>query len=112
MAPIRRNRLLVFVLGVSASVAIVGVFFWLAWLLNDSAEYAWIARLLYGLFVALNPLLPLVQRALLRTFPAPPAGGRIAIQVAFIAAFLAWWWLVAVVVDRLLMHRRTNRGAA
>jgi len=84
----------------------------LAWLVNDSAEYAWIARLRGWLFLALNPLLPLFQRVVLRAFPAPPAAGQVAIQIVFIAAVLGWWWLVAVVADRLMMRRKSNQGAA
>jgi len=112
MASGRSRRIRIFALGVSLSVAVVGVFFWLAWVFEDSDEYAWIARLLGWLFMALNPLLPLFQRVVLRAFPAPPAAGRVAIQIAFAAAFLGWWWLVAVVADRLLLRRQGNHEAA
>ncbi|HEY1252373.1 MAG TPA: hypothetical protein VGH97_14420, partial [Thermoanaerobaculia bacterium] len=102
MARIRWRRVRIFILGVSVSVAIVVAFFWLAWLLNDSAEYAWIARVLYGLLVVLNPLLPLVQRAVVRAFPASPGAARVATQIAFVTVFVGWWWLVAVVADRFV----------
>ena len=112
MASGRSRRIRIFALGVSVSVAVVGVFFTLAWLFNDSADYAWIPRLLGWLLVALNPYLPLFYRMLLRAFPAPLPAGRVAIQIASVAVFLGWWWLVAVAADRLLMRRRANHGAA
>jgi len=108
----RLRRFVIFATGVVASVAVVVLFFTLAWLMNDSAEYAWVGRVLYAVFVVLNPVLPLFQRAVLRLFPAPPGAGRLAIQVAFVAFFLGWWWLVASVVDRILRQRQTTQGAA
>lgn len=108
----RWSRRRTFFLGVALSIAVVGTFFTLAWLLNDAAEYAWIGRLLLGLFTVLNPLLVLFDRMVLRSFPAPSPAGRLAMQIAFVAAFLGWWWLVAVVVDRAGTRRRTRRGGA
>jgi hypothetical protein len=106
------RRLRIFALGVTASIALTAAFFTLAWLVNDSPSYAWVGRLLIGLIEALNPLLPVFQRAILRTFPAPSPEGLVVIQVVFVALFLSWWWLVAVVVDRVLTRRQPDPGAA
>jgi len=108
MTPARGRRLRIFALGITASIVLLAAFFGLAWLVNDSRSYAWIGWLLYGLFVVLNPFLPLLQRFVLRVFPSPSPRDWLAIRVAFIAVFLTWWWLVAVVADRIVSRRRAR----
>jgi hypothetical protein len=109
---VNMRRLKIFVGGVLASAVIVGVFFLFAWLLNDAAEYAWIARVLGVVFAVLNPLIVVIDRLILRRFPAPPAAGRLALKVGFVAVFFGWWWLVAVVGDRVLKQRHHDQRAA
>src|SRR5262249_38003263 len=105
------RRLWIFAMGVLASITVLVVYVTVTWFLYDSPAYPRVGRLLNGLFFVLNPLTLAFVGAVRRAFPAPSPAASVAIRVAIIAVFLGWWWLVAVVIDRVLTRRQVPQRA-
>jgi hypothetical protein len=103
---------LIFALGIVTSISILGAFFMLAWLLNASPAYAWLGNALYVLFFVLNPLLVVFYLIVRLASPATADVAQpLAIQVAYIATFVSWWWLVATGIDHALTRKGLRHGA-
>ena len=105
----------VFLGGVFGSIALVGLFFGLAFSPVAHSRAGNIAGLeIIRLFEWSNPLLLLLERISRKLWgPAPPGGARQMLLIVIdVILFFGWWWAIGIAVDRLVARRRTAVGGA
>jgi hypothetical protein len=107
-------RVRVFLGGVVGSVSLIAVFFGFALTALARTRGGNLVGIgLVRLFEWTNPLLALLNWIGERVWgPAPHGSTQTVLIVATIVLFVGWWWLVALVVDRIARTRRLAAGAA